>query len=136
MAYATLFHVEGKNPVRGKFSPNSKPTATQVLGFLDEAGGIMDTVLRQANYTVPFDFSSIATSTQFVLQNANAVGAAYMAEWAAPVSDRRKEFEDMWESAQRMLKTMDLDIPRTPGESQPRGNKNATPPFFTRDMVT
>lgn len=135
MAYATLIHVEAKNPQRGVFTPNTKPNASQVAGFIDEAAGIIDTILTYANYDTPVDLTTAATSAKLVLRNANAVGAAYMAEWAAPVSDRRKEYEDMWESAQRMLRTMTLDLPRNASESLPRMPDSATTPFFSRDMV-
>lgn len=134
MAYATIMHVTARAPQR-VFSATSKPTATQVVQFIDECGGIIDAVLLQAGYEVPTSLANVATHTQLLLQNANAAGAAYHTEVAAPTSDsRRKEYEDMWGTALKMLRTMQLDLPKDASESNARQGAIASPPFFTRDM--
>lgn len=135
MAYATLMHVEAHNPQRGPYTPATKPSATQVTQFLQESAGVIDMILSKSGYDTPV--TGAPTSTQLVLQDANAVGAWYKAEWAAPASDRRKEAEDMWQSAQSMLKTARLPgLDRNESLSLPRGAvSNASPPYFTRDMV-
>lgn len=136
MAYATTSHVTARNPER-VFGATSKPTTTQVSGFLDEAAAIIDSILIEAGYSLPVSTpaSGGASSAWITLQNANAVGAWYMTEWAAQVSDKRGEAEDMWQSAQKMLRTIQLEIPKDPGESLPRGNTSCPTPFFTRDQV-
>lgn len=136
MAYATTSHVTARNPER-TFSVTSKPSTTQVGGFLDEAAAIIDSILIDAGYSLPVSppASGGASSAWVTLQNANAVGAWYMTEWAAQTSDKRSESEDMWQSAQKMLRTMQLDIPKDAGESLPRGPTTTATPFFTIDQV-
>lgn len=135
MAYATVFHVEARNPGRGQFTASTEPTATQVIGYLGWAESMMDLVLNKAGYDVPV--TGAPTTTQVLLEDVCAAGAWYRAEWAARASDRRKEAEDMWESALSMLKTAELPgVDKDAAQSLPRGSSNATPPFFTRTMLT
>lgn len=139
MAYASLPHVVARNPQRGDFTPNTKPTASQVCLFIEEAQAEVDTVLLAAGYALPIA-TDAASSARMLLQQAVSAGAAYKAEWAAAVSDRRKEYEDMWQSALRMLKVTQLDMPKDAGESLPRGPRQGfsgatTTAQFTRDMV-
>ena len=137
MAYASITHVQNHIPAR-TFTSTSKPTATGVAQFLDEAAGCMDSALTAAGYSVPVPMgtTSVASSVQAELQKINAVGACYMVEAAAPVSSgRREEFQQMWESALKMLEKGELPgLAKDSGSSSPRTNAVATP-FFTRDMI-
>lgn len=134
MAYCDITKVQARNPIRDLYSQTTKPSASQVYVFINECAGIIDTVLAEANYATPIS-TTAASSVLATLEYVNAVGAAYMVEWAAPVSDRRKEYEDMWESALKMLETVEFaGLARDSDTSRPRGSI-ASPPFFTRDMV-
>lgn len=133
MPYCDITDVVARNPVRGAFTASTKPTASQVGLFIDDAAGIVDSVLVQAGYSTPVVVSQAATSVRFTLRNANAVGAWYFTEWAAPNSDRRSEAEDMWESAKKMLLKVELDLPKNAATELPRQGSIATP-YFSRDM--
>lgn len=134
MAYATLAHVELRNPVRGAYTASSRPTADAVVTFLHEAAGMVDQVLTSAGYALPVA-TDAASSALLVLQNANAVGAWYMAEWAAPASDKREESEDMWQTALKMLGRTELVLARDDAQSNPRSGFSCATAFFTRDMT-
>lgn len=134
MAYCDITKVEARNPIRAAFSATSKPSASQVHVFIEECAGIIDTVLAEANYATPIP-TAAPSSVLLTLEYANSVGGAYMAEWAAPVSDRRKEYEDMWESALKMLGSVEFaGLERDSSTSLPRQGPIASPPFFTRTM--
>lgn len=134
MAYCDITNVQARNPVRGVYSNTTKPTASQVQGFINECAGIIDTTLAEANYSTPIP-TTAPSSVLLTLEYANSVGGAYMAEWAAPVSDRRKEYEDMWESALKMLSTVEFaGLARDTDTSLPRGSV-ASPAFFSREMI-
>lgn len=138
MGYATISHVSARNPER-TIGASSKPTASEVVGFIEDAAAIIDSILHAAGYVLPVvppASGGIASSAWRVLEQANAVGAWYFTEWAAQASDKRSEAEDMWASMQKLLKTTQLNIPTDPAESRPRGpGVDSVPtPFFTRDM--
>lgn len=137
MAYATISHVTARNPER-TYGVNSKPTTTQVAEFLDETAGIIDSILLEVGYALPVlpPASGGASSAWLVLQDANAVGGWYKAEWAAQASDKRSEAEDMWQTAQKMLRTVQLALGKDAAESLPRGGSTeCATPFFTRCMI-
>lgn len=136
MPYATIADVSAFNPERG-ITASTVPNASQVAGYLRDTAAIIDSVLLEKGYQLPVDSPNVggASSAWLALQQANAAGGFYRTEWAAQASDKRGEAEDMWQTALKMLRTSQLDIPIDQGESLPRGATGASPPFFTRDMV-
>lgn len=136
MAYATLSHVRARLPARS-ITPQSQPDTDSVVMFLDEIAGEIDMVLIDEGYSAPVS-TTAASSVRVILQSVNAVGAAYKTEWAAPVSDKRGEYEDMYQSAIKMLRTTRLDLPKGGGDTM-SARQNAlsagASAFFTRDMV-
>jgi hypothetical protein len=134
VAYATVSHVEARNRERAPYTANTKPTKDDVLGFLEQARGQIDTTLVAAGYSVPATFALLPSHTQVLLEDVNAAGAAYYVEWAAAVSDKRGEYEDLWQSALKMIRTTELDLDKDSAQSLPRQGPIASPAFFSRDM--
>lgn len=120
MAYATIADLIAYNPAR-QFTQNTKPTGSQVSEFIAWAAGMIDTKLRTAGYDTPVA-TNAASSVLLLLKDTNALGALYRSEWAAEQSDKRKEAEDMWMSALKMLSMSDLDLAKNTSESNPRGS--------------
>lgn len=137
MAYATIFHVQARNPNR-TFSATSKPNVpTQVTLYIDEAAGMMDLALSKGGYSPPIEMGGSTPSTvQQLLEKINADGAAYMVEAAAQSSVRRDEFQQMWEAGLKMLEAGELpSISGGAGQGIPRSATSGTAtPIFTIDM--
>lgn len=132
-AYATVIHVQALNTGR-KITGTSKPSASQVVNYLDETGAVIDGILRQQGYALPI--ASSATSALELLEHYNALGAGAYVEQAAPSSDDRyKQAMRTWESALKMLRegAMELDAAKDSAQSLPRANAVASP-YFERDM--
>lgn len=139
MAYATVYNVAALNTGRTYGATNTKPSATQVVQYLEETAGVLDGILRQQGYLTPV--ATTATSAYKTLEGFNAIGAWCMVESAAQTSDRRQDAEAMWESAKKMLLDgiIDLDAPQDTTEALPRSSfgassDSAATPFFYRDM--
>ena len=137
MAYATISHVEARVPARGAFTQSTKPNKAQVTEYLNDVAATIDLALGIGGYDapVPMGTSSVASSVQQFLQHTNAVGAAYMSERAAPVTDKANELEEMYETALKMIRTSGLQALSQGDRIRPRTNVLATPAFFSRDMV-
>jgi phage gp36-like protein len=138
MAYATIADVTALNRER-TIGASTIPNTTDVAQFLEDCAGQIDSVLLGAGYQLPVDAPNVggASSAWAVLKSANAAGGHYRTEWAAQASDKRTEAEDMWQSALKMLKATQLDIPTNDAESLPRGPTADTvgTPFFYRDQI-
>lgn len=138
MAYATISHVSANNSER-IFGASTIPRTDQVVEFLDECAAVIDSILLEKGYLTPVmsPASGGASSAWLLLQQTNAAGGWYRAEWAAQASDKRSEAEDMWQTALKLLRTTQLDIPVDASESLPRGpSANSAPtPFFYRDQI-
>lgn len=132
MGYATVADVQQLNSAR-TFAANSKPTANQVVDWLEQTAGVLDGILRERGYSVPLP--TTATGALKTLEHYNAIGAAALVEQGAPSSDRRDQAMKLWEDAQKMLRDgeIELEAPRSTDLSRPRAPAVATP-FFTRDM--
>lgn len=134
MAYCGIEAVEARNPVRGQYTRSTKPNASQVVRFINEIAGEIDMALINAGYAVPVATVGLASSVAVFLESANAAGAAYKVEWAAPTSDRRGEYEDMYQSALKMIGRGELPgLGKDAAASNPRGAPIATS-LFQRDM--
>jgi len=134
MAYCTQEHVEARNVSRGPYGASTKPTASQVWVHISQAAGVIDSHLYRAGYTVPVATVGLPTTTALFLQSINAVGACYTIEQSAQTSDRRKDFQAMWESALEMMCTINLAGMEKNNESAlPRGGPSGAP-YFSMDM--
>lgn len=135
MAYASIPHVVAVNAARGGFTATSIPNSTQVVMFIDEAAGMMDSMMTRNKYSVPIDLTSAPSSVCAELQRMNAVGAAYMVECSAQVTSKKDEFQSMWESALKMLEEDELPgIEKTSSTALPRFDDGYPTPMFFRDM--
>jgi hypothetical protein len=79
MAYCTITDVQGLNPQRSTYSATTKPSLTQVTGFINQIYGELNAILLSRGLTVP-----VTAPADFLtnLQLANAEGAAALAEMA------------------------------------------------------
>lgn len=132
MAYATVAHVNSYNVGRS-YSATSHPTASQVIQYLEDSQGEIDTILTEVGYDLPVPDG--ATSALFYLRGVNALHAAYKVEESAQASERREQYRLMWEAAKKALGTVELTgVAKSSDQTRPRFS-TASPPFFTRDMV-
>lgn len=139
MAYATTSDVEALNLGRGPFPATpavGKIDQADVGRWLEETAGVLDGLLREKGYITPVP-TSAPSSVLATLEGFNALGAAFYVERASKTSDRLKEAQSLWESAQKMLidGLIELDLPVDENQLRPRGGFASAPtPFFTRDM--
>lgn len=79
MAYCAITDVEALNPQRGAYGASTKPTSTQVTGFMTYVSDEMDSILGARGVTVP-----VTAPAEFLshLKQVNAYGAAALAEQA------------------------------------------------------
>jgi hypothetical protein len=134
MGYATVIDVVKQNTARKTFTPNTKPTASQVIEYLDETAGELDSILGGQDYALPVP--TTATGALRTLEYFNALGGAAMVEQAAPTSDRRDSALALWENAKKMLIDGVIeftDVPRSSELALPRAAEAASP-WFSRDM--
>lgn len=132
MAYATVSDVQART--RGRtISTTTKPTATDVIGYLEETAAVLDGLLLAQGYELP----PTATQALRLLEHYNAIGAWAMTERAAQVSPDEDAAEKAWAEAQKMLAdgkiSLGADLPDSAELSGPRGAGAATP-AFTIDM--
>lgn len=134
MSYATISHVEARNTARPAFTATSRPNISQVAQYIQETAAEVDAALTDGGYSAPVDMALVPSTVQMRLQYINSVGAAYHAEASAQTSVKREEFQQMWQSALKMLRSGELPgMPKDSAQSLPRTNPVATP-FFQRDM--
>lgn len=135
MAYCDITHVQAHNAGRGVYSAQSKPTASQVMMFIDEASSEIDMALVEGGYSAPVIAS--ASTARIYLQKVNALGALCSVESSAQVSHNDADFCSTYRSALKMIAKGSL-IPGLAKDGQtalPRQSVSvATPPFFTRKM--
>lgn len=135
MAYATVADVQQLNTGR-TFGASTKPTASQVMDYLEQTAAVLDGILRGQGYTVPVP--TTATAALKTLELYNAQGAACLVEQGAPSTKPDRDGVSacaMWAQACKMLKSgaIELEIPRDAAEANPRYNACATP-FFSRTL--
>lgn len=130
--YADIDGVRALNTGR-TIATQTKPSASQVAGFLDDTAGVIDAILDRQGYELPIP--TTATGALKLLEHFNELGGHALTEQAAPVSDREDAAMAMWENAQKMLREdlIQLDAPRELTTTLPRGPVVPSP-FFTRDM--
>lgn len=132
-AYATPDDVARQAAGR-RFDSHSKPTEAQVLEWLGQIAGVINSVMRGLNYELPIPAD--AAEALRTLQHGNALGVAAMVEQSAPTSERRAEARQWWKDWLEMLKdgSLELDgVTKSGNVSLGRANFAATP-FFSRDM--
>ncbi len=134
VGYCTLRDVQNANPVR-TIGTSTRPNIDNVNSYIEYARGVIDSILYGRGFSRIASVGALPTAVQVMLRDANAVGAAYKTEWAAPTSDKREEYEDMWQTAQKMIATAELQIPQDVKQTRPRGPKPSPTPFFRRDMT-
>jgi hypothetical protein len=130
LAYATVSDVRSLNPAR-TFTGSSRPSASDVIGYLTETAAVLDGILSARNYVLPVPI--VATNALELLEGYNAIGAWYLSETAADSSPHREAAERAWNLAQKMLRdgliepvglTRDITTGRARAASVP------TPVFF------
>ncbi|MGH2954881.1 MAG: hypothetical protein ACRD2Z_09745 [Thermoanaerobaculia bacterium] len=111
MAFATVADVHQLNTGRATYTASSKPTASQVIDWLEQTGAAIEGILRQRGYSVPVP--TTATSALKYLEKCNALGAAALVEQGAQASDRRDQAVALWRECYKALSdgTIDLDAP-------------------------
>ena len=79
MAYCEIADVQALNPTRPTYSAGTKPTATQVEGYITDIAAEIDTALKARGLNTP-----VTAPTDFVahLKQMNALGAAALADSA------------------------------------------------------
>lgn len=134
MAYATVFHVAGLNPAR-PITGTSLPSATNVVQYIDECAGVIDAKLSGIGYVTPISPTAAPSSALMLLQQVNAVGAAYMVESSAQTSAKLDQFKKMWDEALLMLATSSLPgVDKLGASGVPRQSIPAASAFFSMDM--
>lgn len=125
MGYATVYQVAARNAARGTYGESTKPTATQVVEFIDEAAAQLDAWLLNSGYDAPFasyiGASLIGSAGVLLLQRWNAIGAALAVEESAQQSDRVEFFQRMWAEVELACQKEDLPLPNLAGKAFPRG---------------
>lgn len=130
--YATVSDVAALNVGRATYTANTKPTASQVVDYIEEASAELDGILRSRGYTAPVP--TTATSARRMLEGYNAIGAWQKVEHFAEASERKEEAWRMWMDAKKMLMDglIELDAPRETTTSVPRAPSVSTS-YILRD---
>lgn len=135
MAYCDISHVQAHQQGRGPYTSSTKPTASQVAGFIDEAAAEIDIALTEGGYTLPIPAS--ATTAHGYLQRLNAMGALCSVETAAQVSSQDDNFCSMYKSGLKRIAAGQRipGLTKDAGTAMPRqAQPTPSPAFFTRDM--
>ena len=135
MAYATPTTVYARTTGR-TFTASSKPNTSQVAGYIDQAAGELDGILRRVGYALPI--ATTATAALALLEHYNALGAEALIEISAPVSGGRdKNALKLWDDAKKMLASGDLELGAAMDAENalPRSGWPATA-MFSRDQET
>lgn len=133
MAYATVADVHQLNTGRPTYTASSKPTASQVIDFLEQSAAKIDGILRARGYGLPVP--SAATSALKLLEGCNAAGAHALVEQGAQSSDRREAALRLWQDCLTMLREGGLELD---GGSDAGGRPRfspAPPPIFERPSL-
>ena len=108
MGYATVMDVHQLNTGRPTYTASSKPTASQVIDFLEQSAAKIDAVLRGRGYSLPV--ATGATSALKLLEGCNAAGAHALVEQGAQSSDRREAAMKLWQDCLAMLREGELEL--------------------------
>ena len=108
MGYATVMDVHQLNTGRPTYTASSKPTASQVIDFLEQSAAKIDAVLRGRGYALPV--ATGATSALKLLEGCNAAGAHALVEQGAQSSDRRESAMKLWQDCLTMLREGELEL--------------------------
>jgi hypothetical protein len=132
--YATVSHVEAYCPARAPFSSSTKPTASQVAIFIEDATIEVEDHLLKAGYPVPVP--STATYAFRFMQGAVAKGAAYFVEETAPTSNKRDTAHAMYQSALKMIDDGELvGLDKETDQAFPRYGFDVATPAFRADQL-
>lgn len=129
------------------FTATSRPNATQVAFFVEQASNELDATLTQERYAVPVDLGG-ATLAAETLRGWAALGAAARAAAASPQgvdSKHAEAYETEWRAIIDRLRDGQLVLPgaaRAPAAASrmrgPRAEASAAfaaSPYFTRDSA-
>lgn len=134
MPYASIPHLIMHHSARATYGASTRPTASEALLMIAEAGAQLDFALTKAGYDSPL-LSSAPSSVAAFFQRANSMGALCMIEASAPQGHNRDDFCAMFKEALKMIESGELPgLDRNSDQSRPRFDDGATPPFFTRTM--
>jgi hypothetical protein len=127
MSYGTASGVHRLNTNR-TFTATSRPTITEVDGFLANTAAEIDGILRQRGYTLPVP--TTASSALVLLAHGNELGAAAMVEQGAQKSDRLDSALSLWRDFKRLLQSANLELDvATTDAKLPRYSSSATAAF-------
>lgn len=133
MAYATVADVHQLNTGRPTYTASSKPTASQVIDFLEQSAAKIDAVLRSRGYSIPV--ATGATSALKLLEGCNAAGAHALVEQGAQSSDRREAAMKLWQDCLVMLREGDLELDAGGDTTQSVTYASAPSPVFQRENL-
>lgn len=134
MPYASIPHLIMHHAARSTYGASTRPTASEALGMIAEAGAQLDFALTKAGYDSPL-LSSAPSSVAAFFQRANAYGALCMIESSAGQQHNKTDFCAMFREAVKMIETGELPgLVKDEAQSAPRFDSSASPPFFTRLM--
>lgn len=108
MGYATVSDISARNVARSAFTDETKPTASQVIGFIQDTAGELDGILRGLGYSLPV--ATTATSALSVLRSYNTYGAAALVEQTAQHSTTLESTMKLWEDAKAMLRSGGIEL--------------------------
>lgn len=116
MGYATVMDVQGRNVARGTYGASTRPTADQVVEYIEMTAAELDSILRSKGFSLPI--ASEATQALALMEHYNALGAACLVESSAENDARAAGVCSMYESAKAALEAgnIDLDLPDDPDE--------------------
>lgn len=134
MPYASIPHLIMHHAGRPSYGASTRPTASEALIMIAEAGAQLDFSLTKGGYDAPL-LSNAPSSVAAFFQRANAMGALCMIESSAQQGHNRDDFCGMFKEACRMIENGELPgLDRNSEQSRPRFDDSASPPFFTRTM--
>lgn len=133
MGYATVSDIEAMNAGRAAFGTSTKPTASQVVTYIENVSAQLELHLRVRGYQVPVPTS--ASITRLLLRDATMKGAHALVETASPNDARAKAAEQMWKDAVAMLDTDELDAPLDPSASSGVQASTQTPILSIASLV-
>lgn len=133
MGYATVSDVSARNVARPPFTDQTKPTASQVIGFIEDTAGELDGILRGLGYSLPV--ATTATSALRALRSYNAYGAAALVEQSAQHSTTLESAAKLWEDAKAMLRCGEVELDAAKDSTNSSVRFPSTPsPCFSAGM--
>lgn len=109
MGYATVYHVEALDKGRGPFTASTKPTATEVMLYLDQTAAELDATLDRAGYDIPI--ASAATQARQLVGYWNALGANCLVQRAAQQSVKDTDACAMYQAALTAIADGTVNLP-------------------------